>query len=146
MPLVRCAECNRRTDDQPSQVTFAWRRADLVRVAYRCRLCRACLAERCAHVLRRYEGEERLTCPGCGIDTEDDFDAVFTTAYIPSYGKVAGEAPFCGACAAIYRNWVLDKCQLLEDTLGATGGPQQHPSGDEVLRAMGIEPRPVRSS
>lgn len=141
MPLVRCNGCSERPSEKMSQVTFAWRRADGVRTARRARLCTACFASKVAPLSIDYSGSTSLTCPSCGIDTEEDMDAVYTTSYIGGYGEFRTESPFCGPCAAQYRIWVCDHSWELEDQLGATGGPQQHPSAEEILRAMGIEPR-----
>jgi len=141
MPLVRCNGCSERPSDKMTQVTWAWRRTDGVRIAFRGRLCAACFTTKVAPLAISYEGVETLTCPSCGIVTEDDMDAVFTTSYIPGYGEFKTESPFCGACAAQYRIWIQEHSWQLEDQRGATGGPSTHPSADEVLRSMGIEPR-----
>lgn len=124
-----------------SQVTWAWRTADGVRIAYRGRLCAVCFAAKVAPLSIDYEGVERLTCPNCGIDTEEDMDAVYTTSYIGGYGEFRTESPFCAACAAHYRIWVQEHGWRLEDQRGATGGPSTHPSGADILRSMGITPR-----
>jgi hypothetical protein len=124
-----------------TQVTWGWRRADGIRIAYRGRLCASCFASKIAPLAISYKGVDALTCPSCGIGTEDDMDAVYSTSYIPGYGEFRTESPFCGACAATYRVWVLDHSWQLEDQRGAAGGPTTHPSGDEVLRSMGIVPR-----
>jgi hypothetical protein len=139
--LVKCNGCDQRNEDKYTSTTFAWRRADGVRVAHRARLCVGCFAAKVAPVDRDYVGVDRLTCPNCGIETEEDMDAIYFTCYIPRYGEHKIEAPFCAACAASYRVWVLEHSWELEDQRGATGGPSIHPSAEEVLRAMGIEPR-----
>ena len=90
-----------------------------------------------------YTGAERLTCPNCGIDTEDDMDAIYTTNFIPGYGEMKTESPFCNACAAHVRVWILDHSWPLEDLLRATGGPQQDTTGDEILAALGIDPSKI---
>lgn len=141
MPLVKCNGCDERPSDKLTQVTYAWRRADNVRVAYRARLCAACFMSKVSPLAIDYAGVETLTCPSCGIATEDDMDAVYTTSYIPGYGEFRTESPFCPPCAATYRVWVLDHSWQLEDQRGATGSPSTHPSADEVLRSMGILPR-----
>ena len=120
---------------------MAWRNVDTERRAWLLHLCPACFGARVGSLWRDYEGVERLTCPSCGIDTEDDHDDVYVTAYVPSYGELKVEAPFCGACAALYRIWVQEHGRERESQLGASASPQAHPSGADVLRSMGIVPR-----
>lgn len=141
MVLVRCSGCEQRSQPKYTSVTWAWVRSDGVRVAYRGRLCNACFMAKVSPIALEYSGDMALTCPQCGIDTEGDMDAVWTTSYLPGYGELKGEAPFCGACAAMYRVWVLDHSWSLESNVGPAAGPTTHASGDEVLRAMGIVPR-----
>jgi hypothetical protein len=141
VPLQRCSECTRRTGEKTTHTTIAWRTGDDERVAYLLHLCGQCFGARVGSQWRDYQGVERLTCPACGIDTEDDHDDVYVTAYIPSYGEFKLEVPFCGACAALYRIWAQEHGQRRESQLGASTGPQTHPTGLELLRSMGIEPR-----
>lgn len=141
MSLVKCSGCEQRNEPKYTSVTWSWRRADGVRVAHRGRLCTSCFVSRIAPLDIDYSGQPRLTCPNCGIDTEEDMDAVYTTCYIPGAGEYRTESPFCGACAATYRIWVLEHSWPLEDQRGAAGGPTTHPSAEEILRGYGIAPR-----
>jgi len=141
MVLVRCTGCEKRCESKPFNTTFAWRRSDGARRAYRAILCTACYVAKVVPLDRDYVSLEVLACPGCGIATEDDYDAIFVTSFIPNYGKRSVEAPFCGACAASYRSWVLEHAQELEDQVGATGGPYPTISAEETLRGLGIEVR-----
>ena len=138
MVLVRCTGCLERNQPKYAQVTFSWRRADNVRVAYRARLCNGCWAQQVAPLDRVYDGTDRLTCPNCGIDTEDDMDPIYTTSFLPEYGKFTTESPFCASCAAIYRIWVLDHAELLSDTVQGPPVAPGQTSAEEVLRALGI--------
>jgi len=141
--LIRCNGCGERPENKLTQVNWSWRRADGFRVAYRARLCVACFATKVAPLAIDYTGNVPLTCPGCGIDTEQDMDAIYTTNFIPSYGEYRTESPFCGPCAASYRIWVLDHSWQLDDQRGAAGGPSTPPDAETILRDMGL---PVRGN
>jgi len=141
MILARCTACDKRCDSKPFNTTFAWRRADGVRVAYRAILCMPCYVQLVVPLDLEYAADAALTCPNCGIETEGDYDAIYVTAFIPNYGKREIQSPFCGACAAIKRIWIQEHAQQLEDQLGATGGPNPTPTADEVLAALGIRAR-----
>jgi len=133
--------CHTRGSDKLTQVYWAWTRADAVRTAYKSRLCRGCVAEKLGTLLVLDYGSGRLTCPQCGIDTEDDYDAVYGTVYVAGYPPMQLEAPFCGACSAMYRVWIHDTGAPLEDRRGADVGPSLPPDGATVLRDLGIDPR-----
>lgn len=139
--LQRCEDCAQRPQNKLLQVTWSWRRADGVRKAYRSRLCAPCFAIQVGPMSIDYTTAERLTCPGCGIDTDDDNDPIYTTTYGPFAEPLRTEAPFCAPCAAVRRSWILDHSRELVDQLGATGGPQQEVSAADVWRSLGIEPR-----
>lgn len=141
MPLARCMHCQRRYAAKPYGVYWAWNRADRVRVAHRSLLCSDCFTEHVAELCFLDNTVETLTCPKCGIATEEDYDAVYATVYIPNGPPVTIEAPFCGACAANYRTWILGASAPLEDRSGVDVDPRTHVSGVEVLRSMGIQPR-----
>lgn len=65
-------------------------------------------------------------------------DPIYTTDYVPGYGKVTTESPFCGACAATYRIWVLEHSAPVEDQFRAAGGPESHPGAEQILRELGL--------
>jgi hypothetical protein len=141
MVLVRCTSCEKRCDGKPFNTTFAWRLTDGRRKAYRAILCMACYVYAVAPLDIDYVDVESLKCPQCGIDTEDDYDAIYITSFIPNYGKRSVESPFCGACAAVKRSWVQAHARELEDGVGATGGPYPDVSGEDVLKSLGIQAR-----
>jgi len=97
-----------------------------------------CYIEKVVPLDVNVEAEARLACPGCHIDTEADYDAIYITSFIPQYGKREIQAPFCDACAAHYRIWTQEHGELLQDQVGATGGPNLYVSPEEVLRSLGI--------
>lgn len=141
MILQRCTSCEKRCESKPFNTTFAWRRADGVRKAYRAILCLSCYLAVVVPLDLDYVAATTLTCPACGIETEVDYDAIYVTSFIPEYGKRSLEVPFCGACAAIKRVWVQEHAQELESQVGATGGPNPDITGEEVLRSLGIQGR-----
>ena len=141
MQLTRCSGCLDRPPVRPTQVTWAWRRADGVRTSWRSNLCVGCFASKVAPFDIEYTAEQRLTCPGCGIDTEDDHDIMYTTSFVPGYGPLRLEAPFCGACAAHLRIWIQEHAQQLEEGSGAAGSPRQAFAGDDTWAALGLRPR-----
>lgn len=141
MALARCQGCGDRIQDKPFRVYFHWQRADGVRLGYKARLCLTCFASKLAPLDIDRDAQNRLTCPSCGIDTEDDYDAVYANAFVPRYGMRRIEAPFCNACAANYRLWVQAGSERLEDSGEGPRGPSPTLSGGEVLRGLGIEPR-----
>lgn len=141
--LVRCSGCSQRPESKFANVTWAWRNADGARRAYRQRLCVACFVQHVLAIHKDMPADARLTCPGCGIDTDDDYDAIYVTAFLPGSGKETYEYPTCGACAARIRIWVTEHGQLLEEI--ESRGQEQAPSTptpwQEVLRGLGIQPR-----
>jgi hypothetical protein len=143
MPLVRCSACLERPEAKLSQVTWAWLNADRQRRAYRQRLCVQCFCTNVLALDRERPSGQRLTCPGCGIDTEDDFDAVYVTAFIPGAGKVSYELPLCGVHAAEVRIRAQKNAELLEDRAFVSSGQATGtaPSLTAAWEALGIVPR-----
>jgi hypothetical protein len=140
--LAHCSHCGERNSAKYSQVTWAWTLADRTRVAYRTRLCPGCFAELVLSLDRPLEPGANLTCPACGIDTENDYDAVYATCYVPGFGKVAYEWPLCGVHAVSVRAGAMHGAERLEDR--PVGGPAEAPNTDAALAvwaALGITPR-----
>lgn len=147
--LIRCSACAERPPVRPAQVTWAWRRTDGVRTAYRQNLCVTCF---CTNVLPldvEAGPDEPLRCPVCGIGTDDDYDAVYITAFIPGTGKMRITVASCGPCAVEVRNRAQKGATKLEDAApvpfagaGSVQGlaPEQPPAAD-VWAALGITPR-----
>lgn len=142
MSLVRCRGCGNRCDGRPISVYWAWRTADGLRLSYMHRLCTACYAAKVLPLDIEYAQVDALTCPNCGIGTEDTYDAIWTTSYPGKGGAVQTESPFCNACAAHLRIWVQEHADPLEDR-GRAEGPYQHtPSTADVMRDLGRVLRP----
>ena len=144
MSLVRCTGCGQRIAEKPTTVYWGWRLADGRRSAWRSKLCPECVTWKIVPLNVERDPEERLTCPQCGIDTEDDMDPVYGAVYFPRYGREDVEAPFCGPCAAVYRIWIQERSARLDDRLEAGAGLQPPPSGVETLEALGWIPRRVQ--
>ena len=141
MTLIRCQGCQNRVEGKPFRAYVHWQLADGRRIGYKSRLCLTCYVARMAPLDIDRDAQNRLTCPNCGIDTEEDYDAVYINVFIPQYGMRTLEAPFCNSCAANYRLWVEAASERLEDSGEGPRGPSPRLSGDEILRSLGIEPR-----
>ena len=124
-----------------TQATWAWNRADGVRVAYRQKLCLACVASVLAPLHVACESPV-MTCPNCGIDTTDDMDPVYCTFFPRGIGKMHLEAPTCGACAAMLRVKAQTGAEYLEDRgLGAEDRSQApRPTDASTWASLGLIP------
>jgi hypothetical protein len=142
MSLYPCSACGERTSVGVSlcQATWAWWRADNQRVAYRQRLCVACFAMTIAP-LEVASREQTMTCPACGIDTSEDMDPVYCTAYVPSLGRVRLELPCCAPCAAELRLRAQKGAQKLEDRVDGFVGRGPRTEAPSPWEELGIEPR-----
>jgi hypothetical protein len=136
--LAKCRACARRDGNKPLTVFYAWRNVGGDRLAYKTTLCVSCFAAKVSPLDLHFDGVERLRCPNCGIDTDDDYDAVFVNCFIPHYGRRDIEAPFCNACAAHYRIWVQECGDALEDRGRADDSPSPMLSASATLRALGL--------
>lgn len=135
--LVKCAGCGDRCDSRPIGVYWRWMRADGQWKHYYHRLCIGCYSAKVLPLDVSYDGATRLTCPACGIDTEDDYDGMYTTSFPGKGPQLATESPFCGACAVPLRSWVLEHARDTDIDVGAPGPQRESPSGDSVLLALG---------
>jgi hypothetical protein len=144
--LVKCVGCGERCGSRPIGVYWRWMRADGVWKHYYQRVCAGCYAAKVLPLDVDHPGDMRLTCPGCGIDTEDDYDGVYTTSFPGKGPQVNTESAFCGVCAAVLRLWVVDHARDTDTHEGAPRPPHESrgsepASGATVLRDMGIQPR-----
>lgn len=143
MSLIPCDYCGLRVPEKLCQATWAWYRADGVRVAYRQRLCTGCF---CANVLPLdvEANYEALTCPACGIDTSHDMDPMYATCFLPGSGKRSIEAPTCAACATELRVRAQKGATKLEDkeqSRGQDPGPSTPTTRESYWANLGILPR-----
>jgi len=139
--LVKCAGCGQRCDSRPVGTYWRWMRADGVWKHYYARICTACWMAKVAPLDIDYPADASLTCPQCGIVTENDYDGIYTTSFPGKGPQVDTESPFCDACAATYRVWVLDHARDTDTHEGAPGplreSTREAPSSNNVLRALG---------
>ncbi|MBA0084854.1 MAG: hypothetical protein HRJ53_07655 [Acidobacteria bacterium Pan2503] len=138
--LVKCGSCARRCGERPIGAYWRWLRSDGVWKKHYARLCVGCYASRVAPLEGEIDPDARLSCPQCGIDTEDDYDAIYITAFPGGRGQVDVSAPFCGVHAAEYRIWLLEFAREL-DTVDGAPEPRQHaPTTEDTLRSLGRDP------
>lgn len=142
MILKKCSMCGEAVPEALTWAVWAWNRADGVRVAYKQKLCVACVASVVAPLHVACESPV-MTCPACGIDTSDDMDPVYCTFVPKGLGKLHLEAPMCGACAAILRVKAQAGAEYLESRgLGAEErSPAPNPPVDDVWSALGLRPQ-----
>lgn len=144
MSLIPCDFCHQRVPEKLSQVTWAWYRADGVRVAFRQRLCTGCFAQRVLPLDQQLDYANGLTCPVCHISTDDDMDPVYATAFIPGHGRLQLELATCAGCAVKVREVAQEGAAKLEG--GRVEGPSDTSPSTLTTResywaALGIAPR-----
>lgn len=144
-PLVIIRKCSSCQEPSPEGLTWtvgAWNLSDGSRVAYKHKLGLECLAARIVPLSVACESPV-MTCPSCGIDTAEDYDAVYVTWIPRGVGPQKIDAPFCGACAALFRIWFQEGAERLEDREISSRGQDTapRPSSLQVLEALGWRPR-----
>lgn len=134
--------CGEAVRERLTWAVWAWNRADGERVAYKQHLCMACVAEAIAPIYVACEKNE-LTCPACGIDTSDDYDAIYCTFIPRGLGQMKLEAPMCGACAAALRMRAMEGAERLENRDPQVRGREEAPNLDasSPWAALGLVPR-----
>lgn len=143
MPLQPCSACQKRPSEKLSQVTWAWNPRPTERIAYRQKLCLACFTERFLALDKPIPEVGSIPCPACGIDTGNDMDPVYVTAFVPGIGKFRLELALCGADAVEVRVRAQENAELLPDREPDSRGRDTAP-GDAPLSAwerLGIVPR-----
>lgn len=142
MSLFPCSVCGERAVGKLSSATWAWWRADNVRVAWRQRLCVACFAAGVAP-LEHETRAEPLNCPLCHTAPGDDMDPCYLTVYVPGIGPIRLEMATCGACAVEVRQRAQQGAVKLDDRQVESGGQGPGPQTDAGLdawRALGLVP------
>jgi hypothetical protein len=69
-----------------------------------------------------------MTCPGCGINTEDDMDAVYVTFIPKGQGKLQMDLPMCPSCAVPLRVWLQAGSEQLDDRSLEVRGQETAPN------------------
>lgn len=142
MSLIPCDFCHKRVPEKLSQVTWAWYRADGLRVAYRQRLCTTCYCTNLLPVAGVPDFDD-LKCPVCGISTNQDMDPCYATAFIPGFGKETFELATCGACAVDVRARAQEGAIKLEKPVGGESqgaGPLTATTRESYWSGIGIIP------
>jgi hypothetical protein len=123
-------------------VYWRWARADGVSKSYRHRVCVGCYAAKFLSVDLDYVNMKDLTCPSCGISTENDYDSIYATSFGERGARADLEVPYCGACAAVFRSWVIEHAIDVSGDRGAYRPPDEAPnaqgfSASQTMRALG---------
>jgi len=142
--LIPCDSCGTRPPEKLAQTTTAWYTADGQRTAWRQRLCTACFCSNVLPLDKDLDFVAGLTCPSCGISTDNDMDPCYITAYVPGSGKISLEIPTCAACAVNVRARAQKGGQKLEDRrVEGPGGssPSTLPAREAYWANIGIGPR-----
>ena len=141
--LHPCSACGSRAPGKNAQATWAWWRADNVRVAWRQQLCLNCYTLR-VQPLEQACGVDPLNCPLCHTDPLEAMDPTYLTVFVPGLGPLRLEMATCGPCAVQLRNSAQEGATKLDDRLSPFGGQSLGPQTDPALeawRALGIAPR-----
>lgn len=140
MSLVRCGGCGERCDARPIGVYWRWMRADGVWKHYYHRLCTGCYAAKVLPLDVQVPSDVDLTCPSCGIVTEDDYDGIYTTSFPGNGPQLDTESPFCDSCAVPVRIWVSEHARDTDVDDGAPGPRHESPTAADTLRGLGRRP------
>jgi hypothetical protein len=140
--LKKCSLCGEMVPEALTWAVWAWNRVDGVRVAYKQKLCLACVASVVAPLYVACESPA-MTCPMCGIDTTDDMDPVYCTFIPKSVGKLSLEAPTCAPCAAALRLKAQAGAEKLDNREVGAENRSEAPTStaDGVWASLGLRPR-----
>jgi hypothetical protein len=111
MSLLRCASHGTRQPGALNHVYWFMPQLDGTTLRKRQRLCTECF-ENYVLALLTPEDAETLTCPGCGISTEEDVQPIYLTYYPSKSPAVKGAMAFCTSCAIEAR---LRACHNADD-------------------------------
>jgi hypothetical protein len=127
----KCTHCEDSTQDALTWTVWAWMKADGHRVAYKQKLCLTCVSTTLAPLYTACQ-EPSMTCPNCGISTEDDMDPVYATFIPKGLGKLNIEAPTCASCAVKLRMFAEKGGERLEDRDQGIGGQVPGPRSNSA--------------
>lgn len=111
MSLLRCSGHGTRQPGALTHVYWFMPRADGTTLRKRQRLCSECY-ETWVVALLTPDDVDSLTCPACGISTDEGVDPIYVTYYPPRSGSEKGAMAFCAACAIEAR---LRACHNADD-------------------------------
>jgi hypothetical protein len=92
--FIPCSSCGRRNCGYLSHVYWFAPLRDASAFRVRQRLCPDCLSANLESLLSPLDGDV-LTCPACGISTEDDVFPVYVTWYPPKADAQRGAMSLC---------------------------------------------------
>lgn len=135
-----CPLCQQQSLTKLASLYWAWTVADGRRRAWKQQACGDCFREHYVNLVVA-SMEPVLMCPGCGISTVDEFDAVYLSYYLPGMPSGQSEMPLCGPCAVEVRNKALLGSTQLEDRGVGVGGPQPQAQDPAQMWAdLGLRP------
>jgi len=114
MSLLPCAAHGSRQPGPIAHVYWFMPQLDQTVLRKRQRLCQECLQNYVISLLTP-EDAEFLTCPACGISTEQDVSPVYVTYYEPKMPGQKGAMAFCASCAIEARNRASHNAEDLPD-------------------------------
>ena len=139
MQLIRCSIDGTRPKEKPCTLFWAWRDVEGGRHAFRQRLCLEHFLTNLGPLLAD-DSEERLHCPGCHIDIEDDYLITNCTAFVPGRGRQDISVALCAPCSAEVRTRAAQGSEGLPDReVGAENAAPTY-SAWETLADLGRTP------
>lgn len=140
--IRHCTLCGDVQAEPLTWYVLSWNTVDGARTALKHKLCVECVATILAPLHTACLRPE-MSCPHCGINTEDNYDAVYGSFIPRGVGTFSFEAPFCPPCALAFRNRMSEGGERLVDRpLGerAQREPARFTSA-ETWASLGIVPR-----
>ena len=136
MQLIKCSIDGERPKEVPATIFWGWRTPDDTRHSYRQRLCLTHYAMNVLALEAHEQGEE-LTCPSCGIRTEEDYVPVYASIFRKGIGRVDLTLALCMPCAIKVRSNAEIGSEGLPDRDVGADQPAPTFSAWETLRALG---------
>jgi len=140
MQLIRCSIDGERPKEVPATIFWAWRDLEGTRHAYRQRLCLTHYAMNVAP-LERESDDDRLHCPACGIDSEDNYQPVWASIFVKGMKPASLTLPLCPPCMLRVCSSAELGSESLPDREVGAGAAAPTYSAWETLRALGRDDR-----
>jgi hypothetical protein len=137
-----CALHGKQVAEKRVSLYWAWQNAQNRRSAFLQQVCADCFRQEYARLIVAAE-EPVLLCPMCGIDTVDDYQAIWLTYCVPGMPKAQSEMPMCPPHGDQLRNTAMTGASRLEDREASSGGLGPQPealTGSALWDALGLHP------